>query len=127
MTLRELQKRINDVIAENDRIAPLFGEKENRNDLPLAVCLHSSPLKSNGKRGWKSRYVRIERLDASRVGLGEAGDVVTFTAREDEGLLWPQPKVRKAKPVVDPDDVGPSRYERELVDESAPVILKGVR
>ena len=114
MTLRELQKRINDVIAENDQIAARGWEKYNRNDLQLAVKLESSPLKSNGKRGYKARYVRIERLDASNHGLGDITNVVCFTAREDEGLLWPQPKTRKAKPVVDPDDVGPSRYEREL-------------
>lgn len=91
MTLIQLRDRLNAVIAENDR---RFAS-ENRNNLPLAVCLKSYPLKSNGKRGYKTRYVAIEHLDAARVGLGDAGSFTCFTACEDT-VVWPQPKPRKA-------------------------------
>lgn len=97
MTLRQLQKRINELIAENDRMAAhlsaRMGEKaENRNDLPLAVRLDRRPLKPNGARGYKSRFVAIEHLESTRHGLGDAGDFICFTASEDEGLIWPKTK-----------------------------------
>ena len=96
MTLRQLRDRLNTVFAENERIATLGWDGDsNRNDLPLAIRLESRPVKADGKYGYKSRFVAVDRLEASRTGLDGHG-YVCFTADEIEGHLWPPAKSRKA-------------------------------
>jgi hypothetical protein len=96
MTLRELQKRINDVVAENDRHAQHAAAAglvaENRNDLPVAVQLgRYGKLRANGRRRYNKRYVTLDGLSSGLMGLGDGLQVMTLLADETT-QLWPKPK-----------------------------------
>jgi hypothetical protein len=75
MTLRELQKRINDTVAQNDARSE---EWSRRNDMPVLI-----EIRRDTKR-YLRRFLPAQRMQATMYTIGESrfGSVISADERE---------------------------------------------